>query len=53
MVRDGSCEGCAVEQFVFASTMLVHAPTESGRPISEDWPLEPKSPYPQSEVETE
>jgi nucleoside-diphosphate-sugar epimerase len=34
-----------VEQFVFASTMLVHAPTEPGRPITEDWPLEPKWPY--------
>ena len=42
-----------VEQFVFASTMLVHAPTEPGRPINEDWPLEPKWPYPQSKVETE
>ncbi len=42
-----------VGQFVFASTMLVHAPTEPGRPINEDWPLEPKWPYPQSKVETE
>ena len=25
-----------VEQFVFASTLLVHAPTEPGRPITED-----------------
>ena len=49
----GLREGCAVEQFVLASTMLVHAPTEPGRPISEDWPLEPKWPYPQSKVETE
>jgi nucleoside-diphosphate-sugar epimerase/uncharacterized membrane protein len=42
-----------VEQFVFASTMLVHAPTRPGRPITEDWPLEPKWAYPQSKVETE
>ncbi|MBM1172241.1 NAD-dependent epimerase/dehydratase family protein [Microvirga arabica] len=42
-----------VEQFVFASTMLVHAPTQPGRPITEDWPLEPKWAYPQSKVETE
>src|SRR5829696_3803329 len=42
-----------VEQFVFASTMLVHAPTQPGRPINEDWPLDPKWPYPQSKVETE
>ena len=31
-----------VEQFVYASTMLVHAPTEPGVPITEDWPLKPK-----------
>src|SRR5215211_9456722 len=42
-----------VEQFVFASTMLVHASTQPGRPITEDWPLEPKWAYPQSKVETE
>ena len=42
-----------VEQFVLASTMLVHAPTRPGRPITEDWPLEPKWAYPQSKVETE
>jgi nucleoside-diphosphate-sugar epimerase/uncharacterized membrane protein len=42
-----------VEQFVLASTMLVHAPTQPGRPINEDWPLEPKWAYPQSKVETE
>jgi len=42
-----------VEQFVFASTLLVHAPTEPGRPITEDWPLEPKWPYPRSKVAAE
>jgi nucleoside-diphosphate-sugar epimerase/uncharacterized membrane protein len=42
-----------VEQFVFASTMLVHAPTRPERPITEDWPLGPKWAYPQSKVETE
>lgn len=42
-----------VEQFVFASTMLVHAPTQPGRPINEDWPLEPKWAYPQSKVDAE
>ncbi|KLK90194.1 vitamin K epoxide reductase [Microvirga vignae] len=42
-----------VEQFAFASTMLVHAPTQPGRPINEDWPLEPKWAYPQSKVEAE
>jgi len=42
-----------VEQFVFSSTMLVHAPCEPGERINEDWPLEPKWDYPQSKVKTE
>ncbi|MGH2452413.1 MAG: NAD-dependent epimerase/dehydratase family protein [bacterium] len=42
-----------VEQFIFASTMLVHAPTSPGRPITEDWPLRPAWPYPESKVRTE
>ena len=42
-----------VEQFVFASTMLVHAPGKPGRPIDEEHPLEPKWDYPQSKVTTE
>src|SRR5579884_2903806 len=42
-----------VEQLVFSSTMLVHAPGEPGRPINEDSPLEPKWDYPKSKVETE
>jgi nucleoside-diphosphate-sugar epimerase/uncharacterized membrane protein len=42
-----------VEQFVFASTMLVHAPTQPGRLITEDWPLAPTWAYPQSKVEAE
>ena len=33
--------------------MLVHAPTEPGRPIDEDWPLKPKWDYPKSKVATE
>lgn len=45
--------GLVSEQFVFASTMLVHSPTAPGRPINEDWPLEPKWAYPQSKVRTE
>ncbi len=39
--------------FVFTSTMLVHAPTEPGRLIREDDPLEPAWEYPRSKVETE
>ena len=42
-----------VEQFIYASTMLVHAPSEPGVPINEDWPLQPKWAYPQSKLETE
>ena len=42
-----------VEQFVYASTMLVHAPTQPGMPISEEWPLDPKWPYPQSKLSAE
>ncbi|MCM2372527.1 NAD-dependent epimerase/dehydratase family protein [Aporhodopirellula aestuarii] len=41
------------EQFVFTSTMLVHAPCAVGEKISEDSPLEAKWPYPQSKIETE
>lgn len=42
-----------VEQFVFSSTMLVHAPTVPGQPITEDWPVDPRWDYPKSKVETE
>ncbi|MGH9161008.1 MAG: NAD-dependent epimerase/dehydratase family protein, partial [Vicinamibacteraceae bacterium] len=42
-----------VEQFVFSSSMLVHAPTEPGRLITEDSPLVPRWPYPESKMSTE
>ena len=42
-----------VEQFVFSSTLLVHAPGKHGQPIDEDWPVEPKWPYPESKARTE
>lgn len=42
-----------VRQFVYASTMLVHAPTEPGTPITEDSPLQPKWAYPQSKLDAE
>jgi nucleoside-diphosphate-sugar epimerase/uncharacterized membrane protein len=42
-----------VEQFIFSSTMLVHASCEPGERINEDWPLEPKWDYPKSKVATE
>ncbi|MGH2406391.1 MAG: NAD-dependent epimerase/dehydratase family protein [bacterium] len=46
-------ERFAVEQFIFSSTMLVHAPTVPGRPITEDAALDPRWAYPQSKVRTE
>lgn len=42
-----------VEQFIYASTMLVHASTEPGLPIDEEALLEPKWPYPKSKVAAE
>lgn len=42
-----------VEQFVYASTILVHAPTEPGIAITEDSPVAPGWVYPQSKLETE
>jgi nucleoside-diphosphate-sugar epimerase len=42
-----------VEQFIFSSTNLVHAPSTPGKLINEDSPLDPKWPYPQSKVATE
>ncbi|NGX53394.1 MAG: UDP-glucose 4-epimerase [Chlamydiae bacterium] len=42
-----------VDQFIFSSTMLVHAPCQPGQKINEDWPIQPKWAYPQSKVKTE
>jgi nucleoside-diphosphate-sugar epimerase len=42
-----------VEQFVFSSTMLVHAPSKPGAPIREASRIEPKWDYPKSKWETE
>ncbi|MGY3033312.1 nucleoside-diphosphate-sugar epimerase/uncharacterized membrane protein [Bradyrhizobium sp. USDA 4354] len=42
------------EQFVFSSTLLVHAPSPAkGTKIDEDSPIEPAWAYPQSKAETE
>jgi nucleoside-diphosphate-sugar epimerase len=49
-LREGGFE---VEQFVFSSTMLVHAPGEPGQFITEDWPLQPTWAYPASKLTTE
>lgn len=42
-----------VEQFIFSSTMLVHAPCEPGQAIDHTWPLQPKWAYPKSKVAAE
>lgn len=42
-----------IGQFIFSSTMLVHAPSAPGQPINEEWPLAPKWAYPESKVKTE
>lgn len=42
-----------LEQFVFASTLLVHASASPGHKIDEDSPLDPKLPYRESKIKTE
>lgn len=42
-----------VEQFVYASTMLVHAPCEPGERIDENWPIGPRWAYPKSKAAAE
>jgi len=46
-------QGFEVEQFVYASTMLVHAATEPGVALDEAAPLAPRWPYPRSKVAAE
>lgn len=42
-----------VEQFIFTSTMLIHAPTKPGNPIDENSLVAPSWDYPLSKVQTE
>lgn len=42
-----------VEQFLYASTMLVHAPTEPNIPIDEDAAIKPSWEYPESKLDAE
>ena len=42
-----------VEQFVYSSTMLVHAPCGPGERIDENWPIEPRWAYPRSKAAAE
>lgn len=46
-------QGFELEQFAFMSTMLVHAPTQPGRPIDEASPLDAHLPYRESKIRTE
>lgn len=41
------------EQFLFSSTLLVHAPCQLGQTINENSPIEAKWDYPKSKVKTE
>src|SRR5262245_10316242 len=42
-----------VEQFIFASSMLVHRGARPGQLIDENWPLESSLPYRASKIKTE
>ena len=42
-----------VEQFVYASSMLVHAPCRPGEHINEDQPIDPRWIYPESKADAE
>src|SRR5690606_35191845 len=42
-----------VERFIYASTMLVHAPVRPGEYINEDFPFGPLYVYPRSKLATE
>ncbi|WP_296720622.1 NAD-dependent epimerase/dehydratase family protein [Erythrobacter sp.] len=46
-------EGFRVERFIYASTMLVHAPTDPGGTIDETAPFDPQWEYPQSKKKVE
>ena len=46
-------QGFEVEQFIYASTMLVHAPCRPGERIDEQQPIEPRWAYPKSKAAAE
>lgn len=48
-----SLQNFKVDQFIFSSTMLVHAPGVKGQSIDETWPVNPQWSYPQSKVAAE
>lgn len=42
-----------LEQFIFMSSLLVHAPGRPGEPIDENAPIDPKLPYRESKIRAE
>ncbi|WP_368857115.1 NAD-dependent epimerase/dehydratase family protein, partial [Neobacillus paridis] len=46
-------QGFDVEQFIYASTMLVHAPCRPGERIDESQPISPRWTYPRSKAAAE
>ena len=48
-----SLQAFEVEQFVYASTMLVHAPCRPGERIDEQQPIDPRWAYPKSKAAAE
>lgn len=50
---EGLLKRFEIEQFIFSSSMLVHAPCKKGEKINEESPLAPKWNYPKSKVITE
>ena len=46
-------EGFTVERFIYASTMLVHAPCDPGESIDENTPFDPQWEYPRSKKKVE
>lgn len=49
----GALQESQVDQFLFSSTQLVHAPCEVGEKVNEESLVDPKWAYPQSKVRTE
>src|SRR5262249_5903708 len=49
----GFLQDFELEQFIFSSGEVVHAPSELGQRINEDAPFAAKWPYPESKVKTE
>ncbi len=53
LIRGLRQSGLRASQFVYASSMVVHAPGEPGRPIAEASPIGPTIPYARSKLRAE